>query len=209
MTVYVYTFICVEIKTNTETVTLRMFQKVQIILRCACPIFFLLTVPTDLWVMTGLLSKSSELLTYVLTYLFTFPPTMLRCSMFEGLRLTLVSNCWTTTRWYLDRLMWDMFVLLILTSSSNSITATLATNVDVALERPSKVTLTGLLGSTTKCNLALIVTTVSGCNLFESTAVWNQGTGTQTKRYKRADVLPLERGANTPCHKTVEPQNAS
>ena len=102
-------------------------------------------------------------------------------------------------------------MLLILTSSSNSITATLATNVDVdvAFERPSKVTLTGLLGSTTKCNLALIVTTVSGCNLFESTAVWNQGSGTQTKRYKRADVLRLERGANTPCRKTVEPQNAS
>ena len=27
--VYVYTFICVEIKTNTEIVALRMFQKVQ------------------------------------------------------------------------------------------------------------------------------------------------------------------------------------
>ena len=62
------------------------------------------------------------------------------------------------------------------TPTQSTITATLATNF--ALERPTKVTLMGLIGSTIEDNLALKVTTVAGGNLFETTGIWTRGTGT-------------------------------
>jgi len=55
----------------------------------------------------------------------------------------------------------------------NRITVTLATNF--VLQRPTKVTVMGLMGSTIQSNLALTV--VAG-SLFENSAVWTQGTGT-------------------------------
>ena len=62
-------------------------------------------------------------------------------------------------------------------SSSNTITITFATNQ--ALERPTKVTVMGLMGSTMPSNLALQVTTVAGPHaLVESSGIWTRSTGT-------------------------------
>jgi len=78
------------------------------------------------------------------------------------------------------------------TSTQNTITATLATNF--ALQRPAKVTLMGLMGSTIQDNVALEVTTVAGGDLFKNTAIWTRGTGTL--------VLSLiENAASTPGQK--------
>jgi hypothetical protein len=59
-------------------------------------------------------------------------------------------------------------------SAVNTITATLSMNC--VLQRPAKVTIMGIMGKASPCNLAMPVESVNG-KLFETTGVWFQGTG--------------------------------